>query len=509
MATVSPESEYSAAILDALPGQIALVDCNGVVLTANRSWVTNASGNALAGSGVGTDYVAGCERQADKGHPEARHLADQLRLMLSRQSDSFQLDYSFPGPDGPLWFRCTGARPADGTHQGVVVLHAEVTDARAAQATAEAREAHLRSILETIPDAMVVIDAQGLIQSFSNAAERLFGYTREEVQGRNVNILMPSPYRQAHDGYLARYFATGERRIIGIGRVVVGRRKDGGTFPMELSVGEVSREGHRLFTGFIRDLTERQQTEARLQELQSELLHVSRLSAMGQMAATLAHELNQPLTAVTNYCQAMRRLLAGADQPKLSKLRDAVELSAEQALRAGQIIRRLRDFVARGETEKHVEAVAKMVEEASALALVGAKEHGVRVNITVDGKPRHVVVDKIQIQQVLLNLMRNAIEAMDGSPRRELEIVAVVRGDMIEFAVIDTGPGLAAEVEAQLFQPFVTTKRHGMGIGLSICRTIVEAHGGRLWTEPTPGGGATFRFTLPAAVADGNGNHDR
>jgi two-component system sensor kinase FixL len=508
MVAASPESDHSTAILDALPGQIALLDHRGVIVSANRSWSANASGNVLAGVPVGTDYVAHCEHEADQGNPEARRLADQLRRMLSRQSDSFQLDYSFAGPDGVRWSRCTGARPADGMSDGIVVLHADVSDARAAQATAEAREAHLRSILETIPDAMVVIDAQGLIQSFSTAAERLFGYTSDEVQGRNVNMLMPSPYREAHDGYLARYFATGERRIIGIGRVVVGRRKDGGTFPMELSVGEVSREGHRLFTGFIRDLTERQETEARLQDLQTELLHVSRLSAMGQMAATLAHELNQPLTAVTNYCQAMRRMLAGTDQPNLPKLREAVELSAEQALRAGQIIRRLRDFVARGETEKHVETVAKMVEEASALALVGAKEHGVRVTLTVGAKPRYVIVDKIQIQQVLLNLMRNAIEAMDGSPRRELEVAATARGEIIDFAVIDTGPGLAAEVEAQLFQPFVTTKRHGMGIGLSICRTIVEAHGGRLWTEPTPGGGATFRFTLPAATADGNGSHD-
>ncbi|TSD85484.1 PAS domain S-box protein [Mycobacterium sp. KBS0706] len=508
MVTASPDSEHSAAILDALPGQIALLDRHGIILSTNRSWSANASGNVLAGAAVGTDYVASCDHRAETGHPDARRLAAELRLMLSHRSEGLLLDYSFPGPSGELWFRCTGARPAGGSQDGIVVLHADVTDARAAQATAEAREAHLRSILETIPDAMVVIDAQGLIQSFSNAAERLFGYARDEVQGRNVNMLMPSPYREAHDGYLARYFATGERRIIGIGRVVVGRRKDGGTFPMELAVGEVSREGHRVFTGFIRDLTERQKTEARLQELQSELLHVSRLSAMGQMAATLAHELNQPLTAVTNYCQAMRRMLAGGDQPNLAKLREAVELSAEQALRAGQIIRRLRDFVARGETEKHVETVTKMVEEASALALVGAKEHGVRVNLAVDAKPRHVVVDKIQIQQVLLNLMRNAIEAMDGSARRELEIAASARGDTIEFAVIDTGPGLAPEVEAQLFQPFVTTKRQGMGIGLSICRTIVEAHGGRLWTEPTPGGGATFRFTLPAAAANGNGDHD-
>jgi two-component system sensor kinase FixL len=510
--TALPDFDDHSAILDALPGQIALLDHKGVVIAANRSWRDNVTGNLFTGIGTGTDYLAICEHQAGQGSQDAGRLEDELRRMLDSRSDGFVLEYSLPGTDGPgadgrRWFRCTGARPAGGRHDGVVLLHGDITDARAAQATAEAREAHLRSILETIPDAMIVINDRGIIQSFSNAAGRQFGYSADEVVGRNIDMLMPSPYREAHDGYLERYLATGERRIIGIGRVVVGRRKNGGTFPMELAVGEVSREGHRLFTGFIRDLTDRQQTEARLQELQSELLHVSRLSAMGQMAATLAHELNQPLTAVTNYCQAMRRILAGGAGPDLARLHEAVELSAEQALRAGQIIRRLRDFVARGETEKRIENVAKMVEEASALALVGAKEHDVKVHLTVDAKPRHVVVDKIQIQQVLLNLLRNAVEAMEGSARRELEIAAAPRGDVIEFAVVDTGPGLAPEVEAQLFQPFVTTKRHGMGIGLSICRTIVEAHGGRLWSEPTPGGGVTFRFTLPAAATEGSDIH--
>jgi two-component system sensor kinase FixL len=267
---------------------------------------------------------------------------------------------------------------------------------------------------------------------------------------------------------------------------------------MELTIGEVRREGYRVFTGFVRDLTERQRTQDRLQELQAELLHVSRLSAMGQMAATLAHELNQPLTAVVNYFQASRRLLAG-EPPDLARLAEAVERGAEQALRAGQIIRRLRDFVARGETDKHVENVAKLVEEASALALVGAKEHGVKVRFNLKAQANYVLVDKIQIQQVLLNLMRNAIEAMEGSDRRELELATTGRGEFVEFSVADTGPGLAPEVAGQLFQPFVSTKHQGMGVGLSICRTIVESHGGRLWTTPNPGGGTVFRFTVASA----------
>src|SRR6185437_9467868 len=204
------------------------------------------------------------------------------------------------------------------------------------------REAHLQSILDTIPDAVVVIDERGLVQSFSAAAERLFGWSAPEVIGRNVNMLMPSPYREAHDSYLARYMRTGERRIIGIGRVVVGLRRDGSTFPMELSVGEIKVASHRFFTGFVRDLTERQQTEARLQELQSELVHVSRLTAMGEMASALAHELNQPLSAIANYLRGSRRLLEKGDPADLPRLAEALDRAGDQALRAGDVIHRLR-----------------------------------------------------------------------------------------------------------------------------------------------------------------------
>src|SRR5215510_7882315 len=223
--------------------------------------------------------------------------------------------------------------------------------ASASSAAALAREAHLQSILDTVPDAMIVIDERGDIRSFSSAAERLFGYTPAEVLGTNVKRLMPSPYRESHDGYIDRYLKTGERRIIGIGRVVVGERKDGSTFPMELAVGEMRSSNQPFFTGFIRDLTERQQTEARLQELQSELVHISRLTAMGEMASTLAHELNQPLSAIANYLKGSRRLLESSADPNRGKIEGAMDRAAEQAQRAGQIIRRLRDFVARGESE--------------------------------------------------------------------------------------------------------------------------------------------------------------
>lgn len=360
------------------------------------------------------------------------------------------------------------------------------------------REAHLKSILDTVPDAMIVIDEGGIMRSFSPAAERTFGWASTEAVGKNVSILMPEPHRTAHDGYLARYYGTGERRIIGIGRVVVGLRKSGETFPMELSVGEMRTSGGRFFTGFVRDLTERQEAEARLQELQTELIHISRVTAMGEMASALAHELNQPLSAITNYLKGSSRMLArpGADP---ERLRDALGRAADQALRAGEIIRRLRDFAARGETERRVESLVRIVEEAAALALVGAREHGVDVKFKFRPGADLVLADRVQVQQVVLNLIRNAMDAMEEAPRRELTIAVERTADgMAEVRVRDTGPGIAPEAAAHLFQPFMTTKAHGMGVGLSISRTIIEAHGGQIWVEPTPGGGATFRFTLRA-----------
>src|SRR5581483_3391815 len=254
---------------------------------------------------------------------------------------------------------------------------------RAAATTEDllAREAHLNSILETVPDAMIVIDERGIVQSFSFAAQRLFGYQPGEVIGRNIKMLMPSPYQEQHDGYLARYLQTGERRIIGVGRVVVGERKGGSTFPMELSVGEMKSSNRRFFTGFIRDLTERQNTETRLQELQAELVQISRLTAMGEMASTLAHELNQPLSAIANYLKGSSRMLEELSGDDAAAVRGAVNKAADQALRAGQIIRRLREFVSQGESEKRVETIAKVAEEASALALVGARETGVRTRV--------------------------------------------------------------------------------------------------------------------------------
>lgn len=362
----------------------------------------------------------------------------------------------------------------------------------------EEREAHLRSIFETAPEAMIVINDAGLIQSYGASAEKMFGWRPGEVVGRNISMLMPEPFRAQHDGYLQRYLATGEKRIIGIGRIVVGERKDGSTFPMELAVGEVKSASARVFTGFVRDLTEVQESEARLRDLQAEVVHISRLSAMGEMASALAHELNQPLSAIANYLNGARRLLDKAPE-KDARIDDAMGKAADQALRAGDIIRRLRNFLSRGEGERSNESLAKLVHEACHLALLGARESDIEVIYSIDPHRDRVVVDRIQIQQVIVNLVRNAVDAMHGQPRRLLSVSTSVGDDMATVTIADTGPGLDPAAAEKLFQPFVTTKSSGMGVGLSISRTIVEAHGGRIWTESASGQGAVFHFTVPLA----------
>ncbi|MCO4092923.1 MAG: PAS domain S-box protein [Sphingorhabdus sp.] len=360
----------------------------------------------------------------------------------------------------------------------------------------------IQAIFATVPDAMIVINNHGIVQSFSATAERLFGYSRDEVINHNVNMLMPSPHQERHDGYLARYLQTGEKRIIGTGRVVEGRRKCGAQFPIELHIGEAEAEGFHVFTAFVRDLSERHAAQAREQEMQAELAHASRVSAIGVMASALAHEINQPLTAIANYMAASRDILSSLPDELGGTMLEALDESAKEAVRAGQIVRRLRDFVSKGETHREIVKVGKLISDATTLGLVGAREKGISWTVDIDHVDV-VTVDRVQIQQVLINLMRNAIESMEKSERKHLSIVARNLPDgMCSIAVSDTGSGIDPEVTKQLFLPFITTKPEGMGLGLSICTTIIEAHGGKLSVEPNPEGGTTFKFTLNRSTAE-------
>ncbi|MFO1058159.1 MAG: PAS domain S-box protein [Dongiaceae bacterium] len=360
-------------------------------------------------------------------------------------------------------------------------------------------ESSLRAVLDTAVDGIIIIDSVGVVRLYNPACERIFGYPAAEVVGQNVKMLMPSPYHEEHDEYVRHYCDTGERRIIGIGREVVGRRRDGATFPMELSVGEARQGAERVFVGIIRDISERHLLRRRMLEMQAELVHVSRLSAMGEMASTLAHELNQPLTAVMNYVTAAQRMVEAPGRFPAPRIAETMGKAIEQAERAGQIIRRLREFIRKGETDRAAADINQVVREAGGLGLIGAREQGIDVRYALSPALPAVLIDRIQIQQVILNLVRNSVEAMHEAPRREIEFrTAVAAGGLVEVVISDTGPGLPAEVMERLFQPFVTTKPNGTGIGLSISRSIVEAHGGHLAPLPRDAG-AAFRFTLPMA----------
>jgi two-component system sensor kinase FixL len=357
-----------------------------------------------------------------------------------------------------------------------------------------------QTLIATAVDGIVVIDERGTVQVYNNACEHLFQYHADEVVGQNVKLLMPSPYRDEHDAYLDRYNRTGEARIIGIGREVQGRRKDGSVFPMNLSVGAGMLGSKRIFVGIVHDITERKSDEARLQRLQDELNHVARLTEMSQFSAALAHELNQPLAAIVNYMNVAKRLLTSPDTQ--ARAQEALAKAGDQAQRAGQIIRRLRDFVEKRDSKRAVENINAIAEDAIALAMVGTKAVDITVRTEFAPHSPPVLVDRVQIQQVLVNLLRNASEAMADSPRRELTITtAAIDGVAVEVSVADTGPGIPEEVAKQLFKPFVTTKPGGMGIGLAISQSIVEAHGGSLGMTPNQGGGTVFRFRLPAAPA--------
>jgi two-component system sensor kinase FixL len=361
-----------------------------------------------------------------------------------------------------------------------------------------------QTLLDTAVDGIMVIDEKAQILVYNTACERLFGFLPDEVLGRNVGLLMPEPYRSEHDDYIARYIATGVKHIIGIGREVRGRRKDGSTFPVNLSVGEGSLAGQRIFVGIVTDLSERVRRESHVQELQKELLHATRLTSTGQLAAALAHELNQPLTAILNYTSALADIV---DWKKVQEGATAQEVLAKvsaQAERAGDIIRRLRGFVEKREANRTPDDLNKAVQDAISLGLVGSASDNIRTTLSLASDLPLVPIDKVQIQQVMINLLRNAAEAMRDSAKRELTVTTARDDDgFVVVSVQDTGPGLPAEVQKRLFEPFVTTKDTGLGIGLSICRTIIESHGGRLWGESRKGGGTIFRFKLPLALDEG------
>ena len=357
----------------------------------------------------------------------------------------------------------------------------------------------LSSILQSVPDAMIVIDDRGIIMAFSRAAETLFGYKSEDVVGENIKCLMTDTDQSHHDQYIRNYLTTGERQIIGIGRIVEARLANGDSIPVELKIGEANIGERKLFTGFIRDITEKQANLHRIGELQAELSNFSRLSAVGTMASAMAHELNQPLTAVANYLEAARDMLDDPSPDDLAMVQEAMAAAAEQSIRAGQIVRRLRDYVSRGELDLRPFPLKEIIDDAVTIAKVGIDGPLARVVLRLDDPDVKVMADRLQLRQVFANLVRNAIEALAETENPQVWIHGRQAGEEIIVEVRDNGPGLSEDLLHSPFEAFQTTKATGMGLGLSICQTIVEAHGSSIQVASEPGTGACFTFTLRIA----------
>ena len=357
-----------------------------------------------------------------------------------------------------------------------------------------------KALLDAAVDAIVVIDHKGRIETFNAAAEVMFGFSAEEVYGKNVSLLMPEPYKSKHDEYIRTYLDTGNARIIGIGREAKGRQKGGSVFPIDLSVGEIPAKGQPKFVGIIRDATKRKRSEEEIHQTRERLAQFGRLSTLGEMAASLAHELNQPLTAIATYTQACQRLIESG-QSDDDEILAILKKCDSQAQRAGEVIRRLRQFVKKRELGRRETNCDDIMHDLAALAEVDARDNGIALTIDVAGGLPNVMVDTVQIQQVILNLIRNGIDAMMDTDHVDEGISVSVdkfKKDQVKITVTDHGSGMTKEAEKNIFQPFFTTKSSGMGLGLAICRSIIESHGGVLSFDKNQSGGTTFYFTLPA-----------
>jgi len=367
--------------------------------------------------------------------------------------------------------------------------------------------AEFDALLDAAVDAIVVIDARGRILRFNKAAERMFGYATAEVTGERLSVLMSDGDARSHDGYVNRYMNTGSARIIGIGREVRARRKDGTEFPAALSVGEAQTPHGVHFVGLMRDLTAEKLAEEEALRHRDQMLHASRLTTMGEMAAAMAHEINQPLSAIATYTAACQRFMDQGDAARPDVLAALKEIGG-QAHRAGQIIQRMRNFTRSRESLRREVELAPLIDEIRPLAELDAKAHHVRLGIEVEPGLPPVNADGVQIQQVVLNLLRNGVDAMEATPEaeRRLQLRATRDGEnRVRVAIRDRGHGVGEKARGQLFTPFFTTKATGMGMGLAISRSIITAHGGKLDCENDPDGGATFFFTLPSAVGDQGG----
>lgn len=366
-------------------------------------------------------------------------------------------------------------------------------------------ESLLLSVLDTAVDAIIIIDDQARILVYNQACERLFGYKAAEALGQNVRLIMPEEFARHHDRYISDYLSTGQRKIIGVGREVRAQHRDGSVFPVNLSVGEAVTSAGRRFIGIIHDLRQRREHEERLNQLQANMVHMARVSTMDEMGAALAHELNQPLTALMLYLQAVERACERSDGGKaipenaLSVLRRAVR----EAERAGNIIQRMRQFVEKRDPQRRLVDVNPLIADAVELTKFGNRPGTTSITCNFEADLPQILVDPVQIQQIMVNLTRNALEAVKGRPKPEVVITTRRDARGVAIQVEDNGPGIQEDAIPDLFKTFASSKTGGLGLGLAISKTIAQSHGGTLEVDPGgKGRGAQFTLTLPLTAPD-------
>ena len=365
-------------------------------------------------------------------------------------------------------------------------------------------DAQLLSVLDTAADGIIIIDEQGIILTYNKACERLFGYSAADMIGRNVNAIMPTDVARGHDGYIKNYRETGQRKIIGIGREVRGQHRDGTAIPVHLSVGEAKTSSGRQFIGILRDLRARNESEQRLNQLQANLVRMARVSAIDEMGAALAHELNQPLTALMLYLQAVERACAkhSAANPMPPGVLGILEKAVREAERAGSIIQRMRQFVEKRDPVRRIVDLNPLIEDAIELTLLGSAP-GTRIDRAFETDLPKLLLDPVQIQQVVVNLVRNGLEAVKQCERQVVTVSTRKTDTGVAMTVEDSGPGIRAEAMSELFKPFSSSKSRGLGLGLAISRTIALNHRGELTVDPGGRGwGASFTLHLPLSEDD-------
>ena len=357
----------------------------------------------------------------------------------------------------------------------------------------------LDALMEAAVDAIIIIESDGAILKFNPAAERMFGYREEEVRGRNVSLLMPESHRSRHDGYLSRYADTGKAAIIGKGREEYGLKKNGETFPMQLSVGEIRQEKGSRFVGIIRDLSDVRAAQEQVRQLEEQLLHADRLVILGELTAGIAHEINQPLTAIAAYADAGRSIAERRAEDRSEDMLSICERIGEQSRRAGEVVQRLRKLVRSGTVVKGRHDINQIIDNVLLLFEYEIAKTNTTLNFQPSDALEKLYVDEIQIQQILVNLVKNSLDAIaeSGQEKGRIEIRITHSSNEARISVSDNGGGVPEADQGRLFESFFTTKARGVGLGLSICRSIAAAHGGNLQYSAEEEGGSRFTLSLP------------